>query len=316
MFQIGEHTVSKKNEKQNPAEPSGDSPTSKSTGPRTSAGKEISKRNATTHGIFTEVAVLPGEPLDEYVSLWEGLSEALKPESELEVLLVDKLVMITWRLRRVLEAEGAEIQQGTKFLEWDRKMQQRSEAELAKRSLVRHHKTYNDRPGLLPKIQNPEILEHLVKLLLELQKQMKSWGFNEKPDRSILDVIYGGDVRLHGTLRNTYDRWLNCSLATEEERQREGYPTLERCKTEMLLAIDAEIQLFQNYRQKQDEIESERTKLEVLRRGVPEAAKADVLMRYEVMLERAFERTLNQFERIQRLRRGLPTAPRIEVSGL
>ena len=298
------------------AEPGGHPSTSKFTGPRTPEGKEVSKRNALRHGIFSEVTVLPGESRDEFDSLLKGFSKALTPEVDVEYVLVEKLAIISWRWRRLLQAESAEIQHSSKFVAWDQKMQQSSEAEIAKRTLVRHHKTFTDRPGLLPKIQNPEILEYCVKLLLELQERIKSQGFNEKPDSSILEIIYGGDLNLHGTLRNTYSLLRNTSLITEEERQSKGYLTREQCKDEMLSAIDAEIQLFQNYRQKRSEIEVERTKLEVLRRGVPEASRADVLMRYEVTLERAFERTLNQFERIRRLRWGLPAVPRVEVSGL
>jgi len=37
-------------------------------------------------------------------------------------------------------------------------------------------------------------------------------------------------------------------------------------------------------------------------------------MRYEASLERGFERALNLYERSQRLRRGQPVAPRIDVN--
>ena len=43
-------------------------------------------------------------------------------------------------------------------------------------------------------------------------------------------------------------------------------------------------------------------KLEELCRNVPEAPRLDRLLRYEASLERAFDRTLNQLERLQRMR--------------
>jgi hypothetical protein len=286
----------------------------KSTGPRTPEGKEVSKHNALRHGIFSEVTVLPGESSDEYESLLKGLSEALQPESGLEKLLVEKLAMLAWRHRRLLQVEGAEIQQASEFVEWDRRMQQSHEAEIAKRTLVRHLKTFNDRPGLIPEMQNPEILEYCVVLLLELQQSIKSYGFNEHQDRSTLEIIYGADVNLHATLRNSYFIWLNTSRVSEEERQRKRYATPERCKDRMLSEIDVELGRLRDYRKELARIESERTKLEVLRRKVPESANLDRLLRYEASLERAFDRTLNQLERMQRLRRGQPVAPRIDVN--
>ena len=60
-------------------------------------------------------------------------------------------------------------------------------------------------------------------------------------------------------------------------------------------------------------IESDRTKLEILRRSVPDSSGLDRLLRYETSLERTFDRTLSQLERQQRMRRGQPVAPRIDV---
>jgi hypothetical protein len=60
-------------------------------------------------------------------------------------------------------------------------------------------------------------------------------------------------------------------------------------------------------------MESERTKLEILRRKVPESEKLDRLLRYETSLERAFDRTLTQLELAQRIRKGQPLLPQLEV---
>ena len=79
------------------------------TGPRTLEGKEKSKLNATTHGIFSGVVVLQVESRTEYESLQRSLREACQPEGALEGILVEKLGTILWRHRRLLLAEGAEI---------------------------------------------------------------------------------------------------------------------------------------------------------------------------------------------------------------
>lgn len=43
------------------------------------------------------------------------------------------------------------------------------------------------------------------------------------------------------------------------------------------------------------------------------APSLDLMLRYESTLERAFDRALSQLERLQRMRRGQPVPPRVEV---
>jgi hypothetical protein len=286
----------------------------KATGPRTAQGKKRARFNALRHGIFSQVIVLPGESRREYDTLVKELSEGLSPEGRLEKLIIEKMAMITWRHRRLLQAEAAEIELGMDFMEWDLRMRQSQDAEVAKRTLVREFKTFVDKPGLILEMQNPEILEYCVRLLLELQNGIKSRGFSETRDCSILAIIYGGDLDLHGTFRDFYLSWLNISRVPEEERQCKGYATPEQCKERVSSAIDAEIRGLRNYREGQAIMESERAKLEVLRRKVPVSERLERLLRFEASLERGFERALNQYERVQRLRRGQPVAPRIDVN--
>ena len=50
----------------------------------------------------------------------------------------------------------------------------------------------------------------------------------------------------------------------------------------------------------------------------PDAPELDRLLRYETSLDRLFDRTLSQLERLQRMRRGQPVPPpvKVEISGL
>src|SRR5712692_1167171 len=109
---------------------SGPGPTSlvrKATGPRTPQGKERSKHNAITHGIFSKVVVLKGEPQAEFNGLLNGLRNDLQPTGTLEELLVEKLAALFWRKRRLLIAEGAEIRASSEFVEWNGQERQRQE---------------------------------------------------------------------------------------------------------------------------------------------------------------------------------------------
>jgi hypothetical protein len=95
------------------------------TGPRTQRGKQNSKRNALKHGIFSKVVLLMGEPQAELDALLRGLQNDLRPEGTLEELLVDKLVALLWRHRRLMNVivegerpkKGIEALVGTDFSE-------------------------------------------------------------------------------------------------------------------------------------------------------------------------------------------------------
>ncbi len=47
--------------------------------------------------------------------------------------------------------------------------------------------------------------------------------------------------------------------------------------------------------------------------GVPDARVLDRLLRYEASLDRSFERTLSQLERLQRMRLGQPILPKLDL---
>ena len=80
-----------------------------STGAQTVEGKAIVARNAIKHGIFTRDLVIDHdkhkESASEYQELLDGLINSLKPEGQMEWLLVEKITADYWRLRRVLHFE-------------------------------------------------------------------------------------------------------------------------------------------------------------------------------------------------------------------
>ena len=78
----------------------------RSTGPKTEEGKAVSRTNATRHGILSAVQVLPGqEDPDEWTTHLEALLEDLSPAGYLERVLVERIAIQLWRLRRVVRYE-------------------------------------------------------------------------------------------------------------------------------------------------------------------------------------------------------------------
>jgi hypothetical protein len=77
-------------------------------GPVTPEGKLRSSRNSTRHGLLARAIVLEGESRNRFNDLVRQLDEALKPQTQIEHLLVGKMAASHWRQVRVwnLEREG------------------------------------------------------------------------------------------------------------------------------------------------------------------------------------------------------------------
>lgn len=70
--------------------------------------------NALKHGILSRYTVLSHEDAGEYGALLAALLAEHQPAGATEAHLVEELAGIIWRKRRVLQAEGANINQGLK----------------------------------------------------------------------------------------------------------------------------------------------------------------------------------------------------------
>ena len=78
----------------------------KSTGPRSAEGKRASSGNATSHGIFCKHLVLEGESHKLFIVLRQQFLLRLAPQDIVELMLVDRIVSSTWKLRRLQEAQS------------------------------------------------------------------------------------------------------------------------------------------------------------------------------------------------------------------
>jgi len=79
----------------------------KSTGPRTSAGKERASRNALKHGLLAREAVIVGEDPEEFELYREGMLAELAPAGAVETMLAERVVGLAWRLLRAQRLQNA-----------------------------------------------------------------------------------------------------------------------------------------------------------------------------------------------------------------
>jgi hypothetical protein len=280
----------------------------RATGPRTRQGKEISRRNALKHGIYSGRVLLKGESRAEYKGLFDGFVEAFMPEGKFEQVLVEEMVVNRWRKRRELQAEVGEIRKAVDFMQWEQQTREQEEAHDIRRSL-------HFQGGLISRMDNPLILKRCLEFLADLRRQFAENGFTED-DESILRNLYGDvDRSTRGpTLYLSYSAWLYLSKISEEKRIEQGTKSPEQCKSNVLEAINREIRRLKKYQKARTAIESARMEVEALRRAVPDSPALDRLLRYGASLDRAFDRLLSQLERAQRMRRGQPVSPRIDVN--
>ena len=82
-----------------------------------------------------------------------------------------------------------------------------------------------------------------------------------------------------------------------------------RMGTEFFQIID----LIDDYETKPERV-AEKKKLSAIARNVPNGPQLDRLLRYEASLERTFDRTLSQLERLQRMRLGQSVPPSINLN--
>ena len=77
----------------------------KSTGPKTEAGKQVSRCNAARHGLTAETVIGALEDAEDYKAFKAAITDDYDAQSAVERELVLRLASILWRLRRATTME-------------------------------------------------------------------------------------------------------------------------------------------------------------------------------------------------------------------
>lgn len=93
-----------------------------STGPRSPAGKQRSSRNAVTHGLCSNILILPDESEEEFNQLKEGWMDDYDPPTNTARGLVSKAAIAEWYLLRAIrrhnQAEQAIYAEAPDPMQW------------------------------------------------------------------------------------------------------------------------------------------------------------------------------------------------------
>jgi hypothetical protein len=73
----------------------------KSTGPRTQKGKATASKNSIKHGLLAHQTIISSENQADFSKERERILSDLVPESPMESMLAERVVILSWRLKRI-----------------------------------------------------------------------------------------------------------------------------------------------------------------------------------------------------------------------
>ena len=289
-------------------------------GPATQEGKEVVKWNAVQHGIRSPAPVVPGvEKREDWEEHRDGILESLQPEVHLELVLAERVALLSWRLNRVTRYETETITLSQEKLEDD----------LADK---RRFGTYVLGPT------HPEDVRSVLQDALRAQRLIKRFpklpddkGLSGPDAASILDLVWeqvdeeveAEEVQMPEAIPEwasldeymaEWDGWTvslvrECisaiASAAKEDQQELIKAATERARLEIISAKSAA------ERVEQDLARMSRERL------LPDDKTLEKVSRYEAHLSRLFHKSLHELEALQTRRSGgVAPLARLDVDGL
>lgn len=155
-------------------------------GVKTEEGKEISKYNALKHGLLSKEVLLSTEDEKDLVGLGKRLKAELKPASEIEQVLVDRIIANFWRLKRAMRVEREMIEDDCKDEDWQGNVKQKTLGEAFSYDFV-NYDTY----GKFIRYET-SIERGIYKALHELQRIQAARAGEKPPAPLAIDVDVSG----------------------------------------------------------------------------------------------------------------------------
>jgi hypothetical protein len=157
---------------------------------------------------------------------------------------------------------------------------------------------------------NPVIRERCLDLLEALKTMIEIRAFNPSRDDPILRLVFG-----EGTIsefRMIYDVCHSPGTLAKEFKEFDLPP--EERKVKFLEILRDQIERIKHIGKVRDDLAASKERLKAGCAQVPQPATVDRLLTYETILNRAIEKTLNQIEHLQRIRKGQPVPPTLNVN--
>jgi hypothetical protein len=270
----------------------------RSTGPRTAAGKHRSSRNAVKHGIFSK-EILAGSGLGKlHEAFLKDSFQLHQPVGPNERSLVERLAYLSLSLERLQMAESAQRLLDATFLENDQQFKDIRELGEARKARC-NDQSEEFITGLFYRSENPAIRDRCLEYLTRITAELSKDDFELDTLSLLVALVYGGCPS--AVMAEIKKRKLE---RTTPSPNKDAFLE-ETFRDYAKLMSDAEVQ---------GKFEARRFELRRLSLLVPDSSHVDRLIRYGAYLSREFDRTLNRLERLQRMRRGQPAPPTLNVN--
>jgi len=284
----------------------------RSSGPRTSQGKRAVRWNAVKHGLLAkEVVIREGdgaESAEEFRNLHAQLREDLQPEGVVEEMLVEKVAVGYWRLRRVLRCEIGEIRHGLDTVTTREAFRRVEEFRYEKRFLRSSEFRENLEKSSLG-------LQYLMGVLAEVREEVEQVGhLSQEAQRRLVENFGDEEYGLFCWCRTFSRMATEGPQRSEEDPDHPGeIPNPEQCTKMILSLIDSENQKLQNLKElitanEALEVDAKRASL-----TLPSAKATEKILRYETTIERQLYRAMSELERLQRQRKGERVLPPLSL---
>jgi hypothetical protein len=277
----------------------------KATGPRSPQGKNRSKRNAFKHGLFSKAIHFTPETRSEYCALLNGLLESWQPQGKFENVLVEELAVQYWRKRRLLEVESAEIAK-TGFSEGDAIFRLQAQ-------LLHYVRQQRNSDGQIDKGNDLAVVREAIDALMNMLTGFLSIDCQDGKYVAFVKRLLVVDH--DGKASDQFHRLINeigrLTMVYSQGKENDQDPKQQ--DAEVRAALEAEIKRLMGLYNGKIHNELMKVVFDQSVACIPPQEISQHLMRCEVQISREIDRIINRLERAQRIRKGQPPPPQLDV---
>lgn len=249
-----------------------------STGPKTAAGQRKARWNALKHGLLAAETIIAAgegqERREDFERLLGQLRRDLRPQSALEEMLVEKVAVCYWRLRRLLRYETGQIRK-----DLDTAGSQSADEKLRQLDLA-HTFSAAGLPLARQKLRQSSLgLQYLIEQLEKMRQEVETTDtLSEKTSERLIKFFGPGELdfpaRLQSVGKQNWPQDLMEALTEEKARLEQLKPQVEQ--------------------QEELQQQSHRARL-----SLPDKQATEHLVRYQNSLEHQLDRTLRQLQSVR-----------------
>jgi len=268
----------------------------RSTGPRTPAGKAVSRQNAMKHGLLAKDLVVAsedfrGESSRDFRRLRRDFHQAWNPADRVEAELVDQMVVARWRGQRVRRVETAEATLNVMRKEQGQRLSVgRDPSQLARQLAPQKFLLWlsNTTDGLW--LTRSE--------LQDCRERVEAAGALAEETLAALRRELHAAHPVVRKLQGLFDARQQAPSGSERESRRAEH------RAAVLALLDTELESLERRVHAGISRDVREEHQELTAALLPHRERLDLLMRYEAACERQFYQAMHQLERLQRRRQG------------